>query len=80
MKKLILTLGAMTLLSSTALFAVENNVQEHLKTQEKLEKQEQQRSKKGNGNGKQQYKHQNKHQYKGTNPNRTRGGKGGGKR
>ena len=78
MKKIILTLGAMTLLASPALFAADNSLQEHLAMQEKLEKQEQKKYKNGNGNGNGEKK---QHQYKGSNPDRSGGGgKGGGRR
>jgi len=72
MKKTLLTLGTLALLASPS-FAVEDNLQEHLKMQEKLEKKE--RLKDGTG-GKNQYKHQKKHQYKGTNPDRSSTGMG----
>ena len=50
----------MTLLASPALFAADNSLQEHLKMQERLEKQEQNKYKNGNGDGgKNQYKNQN---------------------
>lgn len=71
MKKTLLTLGAVALLASPSLFAVEDSLQEHLKMGQKLQKQEQKRLKDGSGSGeKHQYKYQNKHQYKGTSSSR----------
>ncbi len=79
MKKILLTLGAMALLASPSLFAVEDNVMEHLRMQEKIEKQERNRVKDGSANGaKNQYKHQNQNQYKGSNTSRSNMGSGSG--
>ncbi len=73
MKKTLLTLGAVTLLTSPSLFAVEDNLQEHLRMGQKLQKQEQKRLNDGNGE-KNQYKYQHQNQYQGTNPNRSNTG------
>lgn len=79
MKKTLLTLSALALLTSPSLFAVEDSLQEHLKMEQKLQTQEQKRLKDGSGSAeKNQYKYQNKHQYKGTNPSRPNTGSAGG--
>ena len=81
MKKTLLTLGALTLLTSPSLFAVEDSLQEHLRMEQKLKQQEQKRLKDGSGSGnKHQYKYQNKHQYKGTSPSRPNTGSMDGQR
>ena len=85
MKKTLLTLGAVALLASPSLFAVEDNIQEHLRMQEKIEKQERNKYRYKNsdemGSGtKNQYKHQYQNQYKGTSSNRSYSGSGGGQR
>ena len=79
MTKLLFTLSAVALLASPSLFAVEDSLQEHLKMEQKLQKQEQKRLKDGSG-GKNQYKYQNQHQHKGTNPSRSNMGSFGGQR
>lgn len=90
MKKTTLAaLGAAALLTSTSLFAEQDSIQEHLKMEQKIQKQEQQRLKDGSGSGtKSQYKHQNQyqnqHQYNGSSATRPStgpvSGQGGGKR
>jgi hypothetical protein len=81
MKKTVLTLGAAALLASPSLFAVEDNVMEHFRMQEKLGKQERNRVKDGSGSGsKNQYQHQKQNQYKGTSSSRSSMGPGGGQR
>jgi hypothetical protein len=69
MKKTLFTLGTVALLASPSLFA-EDSLQEHLRTGQMLQKQEQMRLKDGSGS-QYQYKYQNQHkyQYSGTNPN-----------
>jgi len=60
MKKALLTLGAVALLASPSLFAVEDSLQEHLKMGQKLQKQEHKRLKDGSGSGTMnQHKYQN---------------------
>ena len=79
MKKTLLTLSALALLTSPSLFAVEDSLQEHLKMEQKLKQQEQKRLKDGSGSAqKNQYKYQNQHQYKGTSPSRPNTGSVGG--
>ena len=79
MKKTLLTLSALALLTSPSLFAVEDSLQEHLKMEQKLKQQEQKRLKDGSGSAqKNQYKYQNQHQYKGTSPSRPNTGSAGG--
>ena len=75
MKKTLLTLGAAALLASTSLFAAEDSLQEHLKIEQKLQKQYQKRLKDGSSE-KNQYKYQKQNQYKyqGTNPSRPNSG------
>jgi opacity protein-like surface antigen len=81
MKNFLLTLGTVTLLTSPALFAVEDSLQEHLRMEQKLKQQEQKRLKDGSGSAnKHQYKYQNQHQYKGTSPSRSNTGSMGGQR
>ena len=81
MKKTVLTLGAVALLASSSLFAVEDNVMEHLRMQEKFGKQEGNRVRDGGGSGaKNQYQHQKQNQYKGSGQSRSSMGSGGGKR
>lgn len=85
MKKTLLTLGAVALLSSTSLFAAQDNLQEQLRMQEKVEKQQRDQYKYKNsdemGSGtKNQYQHQYQNQYKGTNPSRPNTGSVGGQR
>ena len=81
MKKTLLTLSALALLTSPSLFAVEDSLQEHLKMEQKLKQQEQKRLKDGSGSGeKNQYKYQNKNQYKGTSPSRSNTGSMGGQK
>lgn len=81
MKKTLLTLGAVALLASPSLFAVEDSLQEHLQIEQKLKQQEQKRLKDGSG-AKNQYKyqHKNQYQYQGTNPSRSNTGSMGGQR
>jgi len=80
MKKTLLTLSALALLTSPSLFAVEDSLQEHLKMEQKLKQQEQKRLKDGSGSAqKNQYKYQNQHQYKGTSPSRPNTGSVGAK-
>lgn len=79
MKKTLLTLGAVALLTSPSLFAVEDSLQEHLRIEQKLQKQERKRLKEANGENN-QYKYEHKHEYKGTNPNRSNTGSMGGQR
>lgn len=71
MKKTLLTFGAVALLASPSLFAAENSLQEHLRMEQKLQKQEQRILKDGSGE-KNQYKYQKQNQYKyeGTNPSK----------
>jgi hypothetical protein len=79
MKKTLLTLSALALLTSPSLFAAEDSLQEHLKMEQKLQTQEQKRLKDGSGSGqKNQYKYQNQHQYKGTSSSRPNTGSVGG--
>ena len=81
MKKALLTLSALALLTSPSLFAVEDSLQEHLKMEQKLKQQEQKRLKDGSGSGeKNQYKYQNQHEYKGTRSSRQNTGSTAGKR
>jgi hypothetical protein len=83
MKKTVLTLGAAALLASPSLFAVENDVMEHLRMQDQMAKQERNGVRDGSGSGaKNQYKHQNQNQYKGTSQSRSSmgAGSGGGQR
>ncbi len=81
MKKTLLTLGAVALLASPSLFAVEDSLQEHLRMEQKLQKQEQKRLKDGSGSGTMnQHKYQNQHQYKGTSSSRPNTGSMGGQR
>lgn len=80
MKKTLLTLSALALLTSPSLFAAEDSLQEHLKMEQKLKQQEQKRLKDDSGSGeKNQYKYQNQNQYKGTSPSRSNTGSVGGK-
>jgi hypothetical protein len=79
MKRTLLTLSAVALLTSPSLFAAEDSLQEHLKMEQKLQTQEQKRLKDGSGSGqKNQYKYQNQHQYKGTSSSRPNTGSVGG--
>jgi Ni/Co efflux regulator RcnB len=87
MKKTLLTLSAVALLTSPSLFAAEDSLQEHLQMEQKLQKQDQQRLKDGSGSGtknqyenqyENQYKYQNQNQYKGTNPSKPNTGSFGG--
>ena len=81
MKKTLLTLGAVALISSPSLFAVEDSLQEHLKMEQKLQQQERKRLKESNGEKNQyKYQHQNQHQYKGTSSSRPNTGSMGGQR
>jgi hypothetical protein len=81
MKKTLLTLGTVAFLASSSLFAMENNLQEHLRIGQMLQKQEQMRLKNGSGEKYQyKYQHQNQYQYNGTNPNRSSMGSMGGLR
>ena len=68
MKKILLTLGAVSLFVSPSLFAIEDSLQEHLRIEQKLKEQARKRLQDTNGD-KYQYQHQHKYQYKGTNPN-----------
>ncbi len=84
MKKTLLTLGTVALLATPSLFAAEDNLQQHLRMEQKLQKQYQKRLKDGSGD-KNQYKYQKQNQYKyqGINPSRhntgsMRGSMGGG--
>ncbi len=79
MKKTLLTLGAVALLTSPSLFAVEDSLQEHLRIEQKLQKQERKRLKEANAE-KNLYKYEHQHEYKGTNPNRLNTGTMGGQR
>lgn len=79
MKKTLLTLGAVALLTSPSLFAVEDSLQEHLRIEQKLQKQERKRLKEANAE-KNLYKYEHQHEYKGTNPNRSNTGTMGGQR
>ena len=81
MRKTILTIGSVALLASSSLFAVEDSLQEHLRMEQKLMKQEQKRLKDGSGDKNQyKYQHQNQYEYKGTNPNRSNTGSMGGQK
>ena len=72
MKKILLALGAVALLATPSLFAVEDSLQEHLRMEQKLKQQERKRLKDANGEKNQyKYQHQNKYQYQGTNPSRS---------
>jgi hypothetical protein len=80
MKKTVLTLGAAALLASPSLFAVENDVMEHLRMQDQMAKQERNGVRDGSGSGaKNQYKHQNQNQnqYKGSSSSMGAGSGGG---
>lgn len=86
MKKTLLTLGAVALFTTPSLFAAEDNLQQHLRMEQKLQKQYQKRLKDGSGD-KNQYKYQKQNQYKyrGSNPSKPntgsmRGSMGGGGR
>ncbi len=81
MKKTLLTLGAVALLASPSLFAVEDSLQEHLRMEQKLQKQEQKRLKDGTGSGTMnQHKYQHQHQYTGTSSSRPNTGSMSGQR
>lgn len=72
MKKTLLTLCAVGLLANPSLFAAENSLQQHLRMEQKLQKQYHQRLKDGNGEQKQyKYQKQNEYKYKGINPSRS---------
>ena len=79
MKKTLLTLGAVALLTTPSLFAAEDSLQQHLRMEQKLQNQYQKRVKDGSGD-KNQYKYQKQNQYKyqGTNPSRPNTGSRGG--
>ena len=79
MKKTLLTLGAVALLTTPSLFAAEDSLQQHLRMEQKLQTQMQKRVKDGSGD-KNQYKYQKQNQYKyqGTNPSRPNTGSRGG--
>jgi len=72
MKKTLSTLGAVALLTTPSLFAAEDSLQQHLRMEQKLQKQYQKRLKDGNGE-QNRYKYQHVHQYKyqGTNQSRS---------
>lgn len=79
MKKTLLTLSAIALLTSPSLFAAEDSLQEHLKMEQKLQKQYQKRLKDGSGEKNQyKYQHQNQYKYQGSNPSRPNTGSMGG--
>jgi outer membrane lipoprotein-sorting protein len=81
MKKIILTLGTVTLLASPCLFATEDNLQEHLRIGQQLQLQQQKRLKDGSGEQHQyKYQHQHQYQYHGTNPNSLGTGSMGGQK
>jgi hypothetical protein len=81
MKKTLLTLGAVALLTTPSLFAAEDSLQQHLRMEQKLQKQYQKRLKDGSGDKNQyKYQYQNRYEYKGTNPNRSNTGSMGGQR
>ena len=72
MKKTLLTFGTIALLATPSLFAAENSLQQHLRMEQKLQKQYQKRLKDGSGEqNRDKYQHQNQYKYQGTNPNRS---------
>ena len=88
MKKTLVTVATIVLMTSPSLFAAQDSLQEHLNMEQKIQKQEQQKLKDGTGT-KNQYKHQNQYQnqnqYNTSGANRTGIGSsmrqgGGGKR
>ncbi|GIT97802.1 hypothetical protein [Sulfurovum sp. TSL1] len=81
MKKTLLTLGAVALLATPSLFAAEESLQQHLRMEQKLQKEYQKRVKDGSGEKNQyKYNYQKQYEYKGANPNRSNTGSLGGQR
>jgi hypothetical protein len=81
MKKTLLTLGAVALLTTPSLVAAEDSLQQHLRMEQKLQKEYQKRIKSGNGEKNQyKYNYQKQYEYKGSNPNRSNSGSMGGQR
>ncbi len=86
MKKTLLILGAVALVATPSLVSAEDSLQQHLRMEQKLQKEYQKRMKNGNGEQNQyKYNYQKQYEYKGTHPNRSssrsiggqRGGGGG---
>jgi hypothetical protein len=81
MKKTLLTLGAVALLATPSFVSAEDSLQQHLRMEQKLQKQYQKRLKNGSGDkNRYKYQYQNQYEYKGTNPNRLNSGSMGGQR
>ena len=81
MKKTLLTLGTVALLATPSLFAAEDSLQEHLRMEQKLQKEYQKRLQEGHGEKNQyKYQYQKQYEYQGTNPNRSNTGFMGGQR